>query len=181
MLDIFAKRLKWLRVKKGYSQYEMAEKLGISQSYYSKFENDQAEPNLETLAKLPDILGENLEFLLGIEHFDTEARKLYSDYQINRTKYERILERIKTINEYLEHLNIDEIHKFEIRLKSILEEQEKGKELKDRVNNSYEKMINYLSQIPCVDPELLKQETWDKHFAASKKSMEERMKKKSET
>lgn len=75
-MDIFSARLKWLREKNNYTQKEMAEKLGLSQQYYGRFEKNKGQPNLETLAKLPSILGESVDFMLGITDFLKHHQKL---------------------------------------------------------------------------------------------------------
>lgn len=77
-MEVFSARLKWLREKKGYSQKEMADLLGVSQPYYFKFEKGTGQPNLETLKKLPEILGESLDLLLGVTDYDIESRKFYA-------------------------------------------------------------------------------------------------------
>lgn len=70
-MDIFAKKLRELREEQRYSQSEMAKKLDVSQSYYSKFELDQGEPNLETLVRIADIFKVSLDYLLGRTGIDT--------------------------------------------------------------------------------------------------------------
>ena len=50
--------LKQLRKQKGLTQSEVAEKLGISQQAYAKYESGSATPNAETLSKLGEILGD---------------------------------------------------------------------------------------------------------------------------
>lgn len=75
-MEPFSSRLKWLRESKGLSQRDMAEKLSLSQPYYGRFERNQGEPNLETLAKLPEILGESVDFLIGVVNYTKEINKL---------------------------------------------------------------------------------------------------------
>lgn len=79
ILEIFSARLKWLRDKKGYSQKEMADLLGVSQPYYFKFEKGTGQPNLETLKKLPGVLGESLDFMIGVTDFETESRRIFAE------------------------------------------------------------------------------------------------------
>lgn len=72
-MDIFSQRLKWARENAGLSQKEMAEEISMSPQGYGKIENGQREPNLESLAKLPHILKETTDFLLGVTEIDTQS------------------------------------------------------------------------------------------------------------
>jgi transcriptional regulator with XRE-family HTH domain len=92
-----------LREEHRYSQAEVAEKLGISQSYYAKFELDKGEPNLETLVKIGDLYGVNLDYLLGREFRDAaELRREEWDFMMQRledlhAKYDNIENRTKKL------------------------------------------------------------------------------------
>ncbi len=59
-------KLKLMRLFKGWSQEEMAEKLGYSLSGYTKVERGETELNLSKLQKFSAILGVDLQQLLGI-------------------------------------------------------------------------------------------------------------------
>ncbi|WP_157685610.1 helix-turn-helix domain-containing protein [Paenibacillus donghaensis] len=80
-MDIFSARLKWARERKYISQKDMAEKIGMSPQGYGKIENGQREPNLETLSKLPEILGESVDFLIGVTDFDKHGYNLLMLYK----------------------------------------------------------------------------------------------------
>jgi transcriptional regulator with XRE-family HTH domain len=80
-LDIFSERLKWARERKYISKKDMAEKIGMSPQGYGKIENGQREPNLETLSKLPKILGESLDFLIGVTDYDKHGHNLLMQYR----------------------------------------------------------------------------------------------------
>ena len=62
-----ANRLYELRKKNGYSQEELAAKLGLSRQAVSKWENDVSSPDISILSDLADILGVSLDTLLGKE------------------------------------------------------------------------------------------------------------------
>ena len=47
------------------TQREMAEKLGISQPSYIRYENGSSEPTLENLVKIAEIFDVSTDFLLG--------------------------------------------------------------------------------------------------------------------
>ena len=60
-----AQNLKYLRKKKGKSQEEMAQELGLNRSTYSGYENEVAQPSLELLLQLSKIEHIPLEVLLS--------------------------------------------------------------------------------------------------------------------
>lgn len=65
------KNLKDLRIEHGYSQTELAKKLGIHQTAYSYQERNNTIPDNETLIKLANIYGITVEYLLGVEPYAT--------------------------------------------------------------------------------------------------------------
>lgn len=79
-MEIFSARLKWLRERKGLTQKEMAELIGMTQSSYSKYEYNLRQPKLETLALLPAILDESVDFMIGAENLDKLGKQLYKDF-----------------------------------------------------------------------------------------------------
>ena len=74
----FNENLKEARLKSGYSQKEVAEKIGVAKSTYSLYESGNREPNVDTIKKISDILKVSADTLLGLEeepitlaaHFD---------------------------------------------------------------------------------------------------------------
>ncbi len=59
--------LKLLRKRKGISQEEIANELGLTRSSYSGYENGVAEPNLDNLIKFSDYFGISLDKLIKKE------------------------------------------------------------------------------------------------------------------
>lgn len=59
----FADRLKDARLKKGYTQEQIAEKVGIAKSTYTGYEKGNREPNVYTIGKLMEELGVDANFL----------------------------------------------------------------------------------------------------------------------
>lgn len=57
-------RIKGLRIEKGFSTDLMAEKLGLSEQTYRKYESDKNSPDLNTLEMIASILGKNFIDLL---------------------------------------------------------------------------------------------------------------------
>lgn len=64
-MKVFPQRLKELRLKKGLTQTELGEKVGVKQSTFTNWENGKREPNFETLLKLALILKTTTSYLLG--------------------------------------------------------------------------------------------------------------------
>lgn len=48
-----------------FTQREVAQRLGISQPSYIRYENGSAEPTLENLVKIADLYDVSVDFLLG--------------------------------------------------------------------------------------------------------------------
>lgn len=65
--NLFSVRLKELRLQHGFSQEELAEKIGIKRNSYSDWENGKCKPNYEKLEKIADFSGVSLDWLFGRE------------------------------------------------------------------------------------------------------------------
>lgn len=61
----FSERLKTLRKEAGFTQVEIAEKLGISQPAYASWERGVKKPTQENLVKLSKILYVSVDYLIG--------------------------------------------------------------------------------------------------------------------
>lgn len=68
-MEIFQKNLIEQRKANKLTQRAVAEKLGISQPSYIRYENGQSEPTLKNLVKLADLFDVSVDFLLGREDF----------------------------------------------------------------------------------------------------------------
>ena len=64
-MDIFRKNIYELRKLNRFTQREVAQRLGISQPSYIRYENGSAEPALENLVKIADLYDVSVDFLLG--------------------------------------------------------------------------------------------------------------------
>lgn len=85
--------LKKLRLETGQNQTRFAEKLGISRSTYSNYENGNRVPDIETLMKIAKILDIPLKALLGLDDVSL-FRRLEDDTFYDITK-EIYLKKIK--------------------------------------------------------------------------------------
>lgn len=62
---MFSNRLKMLRTKKGLSQQNMADFLGITRQGYGKYEDGKSEPDHQSLVKLANYFDVTTDYLLG--------------------------------------------------------------------------------------------------------------------
>ena len=65
--ETFSQRLAGLRKAAGYSQYTLADALGISQRMVAHYENSNGNPPLHLLPKFAKALGVSADQLLGIK------------------------------------------------------------------------------------------------------------------
>lgn len=79
----FTNRLVQLRKKRGLTQQQIADEIGINRGSYSNWEKGKREPSFENLVKLASILGTSTDYLLGtsnnyidLEDFEILIKKL---------------------------------------------------------------------------------------------------------
>lgn len=65
--NIFPQRLKELRLKKGLTQTELGEKVGVTKQTIINYEKGTTEPSFENLIKLADLFEVSLDCLFGRE------------------------------------------------------------------------------------------------------------------
>lgn len=70
MID-FGNILKQLRTERNLTQSELAEKLGLSKSSISMYENGKREPDFENLEMIADFFNVRLMYLIGAESRET--------------------------------------------------------------------------------------------------------------
>ncbi|MFD1136729.1 helix-turn-helix domain-containing protein [Paenibacillus urinalis] len=161
-MEIFAARLKWLRERNNFTQKEMAERLGVSQPYYGRFEKGTGQPNLETLVQLPAILGESLDFICGVILLDSQGYDLLYTYFGARKEneyYERMLNNnIKLLNSI--DLEID----FERKLATISRQKDRLDRSTQRKLDHYNKLLNYIRELPGSNESMYEIEFWDKTY-----------------
>lgn len=88
-------KLKEIRTTKGFTQKELAEKVGVDTSSISKYETGVAEPSYEVLMKLARVLGVSIDSFsdVEIEADDTEQEIL--EYLRNNPEFKILFDRIK--------------------------------------------------------------------------------------
>lgn len=72
MGSVFSENLKLARKARGYTQKEIAEKIGMSNSSYCLYESGDREPNLVTLQKIAQTLFVSVDELFGLYDFGTK-------------------------------------------------------------------------------------------------------------
>lgn len=66
VLEILSKRLKELRIENNYSQYEIANLIGIAQVTYSHYELGGRSISIQNLVKIAQIYNVSTDYLIGI-------------------------------------------------------------------------------------------------------------------
>ena len=75
-----ADRIQSLRKAKGMSQEELADKVGVSRQAVSKWESEQATPDLDKVVIMSDIFEVTTDYLLkGIEPVKSDDHKTMAD------------------------------------------------------------------------------------------------------
>ncbi|MDE7094898.1 MAG: helix-turn-helix domain-containing protein, partial [Anaeroplasmataceae bacterium] len=64
--------IKEQRVKLGYTQREVAEKLFVTTQAVSRWENNETEPSVDTIKALADLFSVSVEVLLGTKNNDID-------------------------------------------------------------------------------------------------------------
>lgn len=63
--ETFGDKLKQARTEAGYTQQQIEDILGIKKNSLSRYENNQREPDIETLGRLADFYEVSLDWLVG--------------------------------------------------------------------------------------------------------------------
>lgn len=79
MGDAFNENLRIAREKKGLTQKDVAETIGVAKSTYSLYESGSREPNVQTIKKIADTLDVSADVLLGLEDVQTIAAHFDGD------------------------------------------------------------------------------------------------------
>lgn len=79
---MFGKRLKEIRKKKGYTQLNLANEIGVSKGTIAMWETEKRAPSFETLRKLSSLLDVRTDYLLGQSDDDSSVK--FTDDQINQ-------------------------------------------------------------------------------------------------
>lgn len=92
----FGNIFKKLRIEKGLSQQELANRLGISKSSVNMYERGERQPNFETLELIADFFNVDMDYLLGRSdirksiHFDEDGNEYHSIKKNPEPSYEDV-------------------------------------------------------------------------------------------
>lgn len=70
---MFANRLKHLRQSRGFTQVQLAERLGVKKQSVSNWENDNIMPSVDMLEKIADFFRVSTDYLLGRDKKPTDG------------------------------------------------------------------------------------------------------------
>lgn len=100
MIDI-ANKITLLRKEKGWSQTDLAKKIGSSRESISKYEKDSVMPSIEMAKKIADAFEVSLDYLVGVginANFDKKMlQRLENVENLPSTEKERIFHFIDLI------------------------------------------------------------------------------------
>jgi transcriptional regulator with XRE-family HTH domain len=97
-------RIKLLRERKGYSQKELGDKIGVTQYAISKWELGQREPSAQDLFRLCEVLEATTDYLLGRTGANSYAVELAGE-QIPADLRAVGLERVRLLRAYVDELD----------------------------------------------------------------------------
>ena len=78
----FSQKLRTLRLSKNYSQQALADKLAVTKSLISSYEQDLRLPSLDMLIKISTEFGVSTDYLLNLDRQKTINVELLTDEQI---------------------------------------------------------------------------------------------------
>ncbi len=80
---MFGKRLRSMRMKRNFTQPQIADMLDIALRTYQGYEGETRSPSLDTLVKIADILNVPTDYLLGRDDFLGSLGVSVDEYQTN--------------------------------------------------------------------------------------------------
>lgn len=90
MGEKFNENLKEARIKKGLSQKEVADNIGVAKSTYSLYESGNREPNVQTIKKIADFLNISVDELLGLNDQPTTLAAHFDGAEYTEDELEEI-------------------------------------------------------------------------------------------
>ena len=87
-ISIIGKNIHKFRKQKGYTQSELAERLGVKNTTVSNWETGDNNPPADLLGNICDVLGISASELLGLklsnDEFNSEERRIIKKYRENK-------------------------------------------------------------------------------------------------
>lgn len=91
----FGERLKEARLRKGYTQTQLAKKLNIAGSTVTGYEKNNSEPSMLMISKIIDTLGVDANFLL-----QDEANQKNFENTATPEEFEKIIKKYRALDEH---------------------------------------------------------------------------------
>lgn len=85
----FGEKVKAIRIKQGFSQFQLGEKMNISQQAVAKYEHLTEQPKLATVRKLANALGVSVNDLT-LNWSSYSPNEIWDDMEDNKSDYESI-------------------------------------------------------------------------------------------
>lgn len=92
--------IKKARLDAGLTQLEVAEKLGVAQAQYARWENGGRNPKDETVEKLAEIFGTSFEILKGRNDGLEEIVSLLREYELTEDEKSEIISLLQNFLSY---------------------------------------------------------------------------------
>ena len=95
-------RIQTLRKAKGMSQEQLADAVGVSRQAVSKWESEQASPDLDKVVIMSELFDVTTDYILkGIEPVEVQDHKTMADVIDQKILTEKNKERTKTLLKYI--------------------------------------------------------------------------------
>ena len=78
---MFGKRLRSMRIKRSFTQPQLADMLDVALRTYQGYEGETRSPSLSTLVKMADILDVSIDYLLGRDNWMKSHAIPFDEYQ----------------------------------------------------------------------------------------------------
>jgi transcriptional regulator with XRE-family HTH domain len=88
-----SEKIKKLRLEKGWSQTQLANKLGIHPQNVSRYERGPTMPSTEAMSKFAEVFGVSVDYLISDESGDSSA------YKIKDKQLQKYLEEVDNLSE----------------------------------------------------------------------------------
>ena len=86
-VETFSQKLKFARNRTGFTQREVAQTLKIPQSTIAKYETGKLEPCIETLGKLADFYGIDLNWLIGTKGEQNDYKQTKENFFLSKPNH----------------------------------------------------------------------------------------------
>ena len=129
---MLGKRLKQVREENGFSQNEIAERLGKNQNTISSWETGRTQPKLKELHSLCNLYGCTYEYLTGTKQHNSQD-----------VTYDDIISK-------LWDFNLDELYEMKHHIDLIINKQQQIIEMENEKNNLQARLLEYEKRLAAL-------------------------------